>query len=322
MYPLLFLPVYKNYLWGGERIRATFGRTDAPHPCSESWEVSAHPDGMSVIENGPWAGQTLEALCQTHGEALLGSFCETRAFPLLVKIIDAQARLSVQVHPDEAAAERFGGDPKTEMWVVLDAAPDAFVCAGLKKGVTPRMFQDAIEAGRVGTLLRPIAVRPGRSVFVPGGLVHAIGEGCLMLEIQQNSNTTYRVHDWDRTGPDGRPRALHVRQALEVINWHAPELDLLAPIPMTPANPANTRQRLLRCDFFTVEQFTLNDPEPVCPNKTSFRILFTPDTPVRIHWADETLTLPSGRSCLIPAHMPNYTLSGETPGASVITVEL
>lgn len=321
-YPLFFAPVYKDYLWGGERIREQFTRPETPTPCAESWEVSAHPDGMSVIENGPLAGQTLETLCKEFGTALLGTYCPDNHFPLLVKIIDAKSRLSVQVHPDEIAAERYGGEPKTEMWYILDAEEGAFVCAGFNKGVGPRIFTDALNAGRLPPLLKPLDVMPGKSVFVPGGLVHAIGEGCLILEVQQNSNTTYRVYDWDRVGADGKARPLHIREALEVIDWNAPELGLQTPIPMKAENPANTRERLLRCDFFTMERLTLAEPEHVSPTGRSFRILFSPKDSIAIKTADDTFTLPPGRSCLIPASMPAYTLTPENAGASLITIEV
>jgi len=321
-YPLLFAPVYKNYMWGGERIREQFMRHETPTPCAESWEVSAHPDGMSIVENGPLCGKTLNELCKKYGTALLGTHCPDEDFPLLIKIIDAKSRLSVQVHPDENAAERYGGEAKTEMWYILDAKEDAFVCAGFNKGVGPRIFSDALNAGRLPPLLKTLPVVPGKSVFIPGGIVHAIGEGCLMLEVQQNSNTTYRVYDWDRIGTDGKPRLLHIREALEVLDWNAPALDLQTPIPMKAENPDNTRERALRCDFFTVEHLTLTGPEPVTPAGHSFRVLFAPGNPVFIKTPDETFTLPAGRSCLIPASMPAYTLTAEKPETALITIEV
>lgn len=321
-YPLLFTPVYKNYMWGGERIRDQFTRPDTPTPCAESWEVSAHPDGRSIVENGPLCGKTLNTLCKEYGTSLLGTNCPDEKFPLLIKIIDAKSRLSVQVHPNEDSAARYGGEPKTEMWYILDAKEDAFVCAGFNKGVGPRIFTDALHAGRLPPLLKPLPVAPGKSVFVPGGLVHAIGEGCLILEVQQNSNTTYRVFDWDRIGSDGKPRLLQVREALEVIDWNAHSLGLQTPIPMKAENPANARERALRCDFFTVEQLTLTAPEPVTPTGRSFQVLFAPKSPVFIQTTSETFTLPAGRSCLIPASMPAYTLAAEHPETPLITIEV
>lgn len=320
-YPLLFKPLYRDYLWGGTRIASQFSREDTPSPCAESWEVSAHPDGMGIVENGELAGQSLEALCTKYGKTLLGTHCVDNRFPLLVKIIDAKTRLSLQVHPDEVSAERYGGEAKTEMWHILDAPKDAFVCAGLKAGVGPRILHDALIDKTVPSLLRTLNVVPGKSVFIPGGLVHAIGEGCLILEVQQNSNTTYRVYDWDRVGADGRPRTLHMRQALEVIDWHAVELDLMTPIPMKAAAAANKRDRLLRCDYFTMEKITLSEPEPVKPDGASFRVIFASEGSVELLWDGGKLALPHGRSCLVPASMPPYTINPRDSSATILTVE-
>ncbi|MGI5869141.1 MAG: type I phosphomannose isomerase catalytic subunit [Kiritimatiellia bacterium] len=320
--PLLFKPVYRDYVWGGDRIREQFDRAAAPSPCAESWEVSAHPDGMSVVEGGPCAGKTLADLCAEFGREILGSHSADGHFPILVKLIDAKTRLSVQVHPDEAAAERHGGEAKTEMWYILDAAPGAFVCAGLKPGIGPRHFDDAIRSGKVAATLRTLPVVPGRAVYIPGGLVHAIGDHCLILEVQQSSNTTYRVYDWDRVDHEGKPRPLHVKQAMEVIDWRAPELELIASIPMNAAAAGNKRDRVLRCDFFTMERFSLTVPEPFESDGASFRVLFAPDHDVAITWADGRETLPAGRSCLIPAAMPPYTLAPAGAAATVLAVEV
>jgi mannose-6-phosphate isomerase len=165
-------------------------------------------------------------------------------------------------------------------------------------------------------------VVPGKAVFIPGGLVHAICEGCLILEVQQSSNTTYRVYDWDRVDAGGSSRMLHVRQAMEVIDWHAPELGLFSSIPMKAAAAANKRDRVLRCDFFTMERFSLAEPEPFKPDGSSFRALFAPDRDVSITWADGQETLPAGRSCLVPAAMPPYTLAPVGGAATVLSVEV
>jgi len=321
-YPLLFRPVYREYLWGGERIAARFSRGDTPSPCAESWEISAHPDGMGVVENGELAGQSLEALCTEYGKSLLGTHCADTRFPLLVKLIDAKTRLSLQVHPDEVSAERYGGEAKTEMWYILDAPKGAFVCAGLKAGVGPRILHDALIDKTVPSLLRTLNVVPGKAVFVPGGLVHAIGEGCLILEVQQNSNTTYRVYDWDRVGSDGRPRMLHMRQALEVIDWHAPEFDLMTPIPMKAAAAANKREKILRCDYFTMEKLALSEPEPVKPDGSSFRAIFVSEGSVELLWDDGRLVIPHGRSCLVPASMPPYVIKPLQETALILSVEV
>jgi len=278
---------------------------------------------MCVADNGRYAGMTLAELSSVFRESLLGTNCPGGRFPLIAKIIDARERLSVQVHPNEDNAARCGGEAKTEMWYVMDAPPGAFVCHGLKKGVGPRIFTDTAKAHNIPSLLRSLPVEPGASVFIPGGLVHAIGENCLMFEVQQNSNTTYRVFDWDRLDTDGRPRESHFRQALEVIDWHAPELGLEIPIPMTPQNPANSRRRLLRCDFFTMERRVLCAPEVFARDGRSFMILFTKRGAARITYGGgEVLELPFGRSCLIPAALRDFTIVPADGETTLLSVEV
>lgn len=322
--PLLFRPVYKDYLWGGSRISERFSRTGTPTPCAESWEVSAHPDGMSVVEGGPQDGRTLADLCEAFGAELLGSYVEGTRFPLLVKLIDASRRLSVQVHPDDEGAARHGGEAKTEMWYFLDAPAGATVCAGLKDGVGPRIFADAVKARQVSSLLRSVAVEPGKALYIPGGLVHAICEGCLVLEVQQSSNTTYRVYDWDRVGADGRPRELHVAKAMEVIDWKFGGMGLSTPFPMPSASPENARERVVRSEYFTMERLTLRAPEPGTLDGRSFRILFAVSAPLRVRFGGGETAVPAGRSCLLPASLGAYDVApGEGAAEAVaLTVEL
>ncbi len=308
LYPYLFTPVYKDYLWGGERIPQLFRRSETPHPCAESWEVSSHPDGMSVVENGAAAGQTLAALCATHGKALLGRHVEGDTFPLLVKLIDAKQRLSVQVHPNENNAKLCGGDPKTEMWYFLDAREGGIVCAGLKKGIGPRIFRDAVREKAVPTLLTAVDVEPGKAIYIPGGLVHAICEGNLVLEVQQNSNTTYRVYDWDRVGADGKARELHLDKAEKAIEWKLGTAELLTPYSMGKLGTNNLRERVLRSDFFCMERWTLEESEPGFADGSSFRIVFPVKGALRIQEEGRVTEVPFGRSCLLPATLGAYTL--------------
>ena len=323
-YPLLFAPIYKDYVWGGTRIPSLFARSGTPAVCAESWEISAHKDGMGVAENGEYAGMTLAELSSEFRESLLGTNCPDGKFPLLVKLIDARERLSVQVHPNDDSALRCGGEAKTEMWYVMDAPPGAFVCAGLRDGVGPRIFTDYAKERRLTALLRSLPVEPGTAVFIPGGLVHAIGENCLMFEVMQNSNTTYRVYDWDRVGADGKPRESHFRQALEVIDWRAPELGLQIPIPMPSQNPANKRERILRCDFFTMEKRNVNAAEIFKRDGRSFLTVFARKGSVKISYGagGACFTLPFGRSCLIPASLRDFEISPADGEATILTVEV
>lgn len=321
--PLLFRHVYRDYLWGGRRLAERFGRTDAPECCAESWEVSAHPDGPSVVANGPLAGRDLQSLCDEFGEALLGRACEGTRFPLLIKLIDARERLSVQVHPSEETAEAVGGEPKTEMWYLLDADAGASIYCGLRDCPGPRALRDALAAHRVPDLLveHPSAV--GRAMFVPGGTVHAIGAGNLVYEVQQSSNTTYRVYDWDRVGPDGRTRELHVEKAVSVIRWRAPATGFLRPVGEAAANPANRRSRVLRSDFFELDATDLRETEPVAMDGLSFHALFVERGTVRLAWdGGEPLALDFGTSCLVPACLGKYALEPVGGEARVLTTTL
>lgn len=210
MKPFLLQAPCKDYLWGGNRLRA-FGKESDAQRIAESWELSCHPDGESVIASGEYAGQTLSAFLQAHPEAL-GENCRCfDRFPVLVKLIDAQDDLSVQVHPDDAYALVHEGEyGKTELWYIIDAEPGAEILYGVKKPMTQAEFRESIEAGTITEQLCHIPVHPGEAYFIPAGTLHAIGKGCLIAEVQQNSNTTYRVYDY------GRGRELHIAQALDV----------------------------------------------------------------------------------------------------------
>lgn len=324
LYPLLFRHVYRDYLWGGDRIARRFGRTDAPARCAESWEISPHPDGLSLVANGPLAGRDLPSLCEEAGPALLGTACEGSRFPLLFKLIDARARLSVQVHPSDANAAAVGGEPKTEMWYVLDADPGARIFCGLRDCPGPRTLRDAITAHRVPNLLVAHESMPGASMFVPGGTVHAIGEGNLIYEIQQNSNTTYRVYDWDRVDADGRARELHVEKAVAVIDWRAPASSFRRPSSEPDTPSGNHRRRLLRSDYFDLSLTELLREESVRMDGTSFHALFVRDGAACIAWDGGTLELPAGTSCLVPASLGTYDLRPATADipATVLTTTL
>lgn len=323
MYPLLFKPVYKDYLWGGEKIKG-LGRAETPSPCAESWEVSAHPDGLSVVENGEFAGRDLADLCAEHGAEISGTYAEDPArFPLLMKLIDAKDRLSVQVHPNEDSAARHGGEPKTEMWYFLDSDPGAVVCAGFKEGVGPRIFADAVRQKQVSALLRAVPAERGKAIFIPGGMVHAICEGCFVYEVQQSSNTTYRIHDWDRVGADGRPRELHLDKAENAIAWKMPPMDVCEPVPMKCANADNKCSRIVRSDFFTMKRYALASGEPFDADGTTFHAWFAEDGEIDIVAPDgASVRVPAWRTCLVPASFGAYTVKPAAGGATALFISL
>ncbi len=261
LYPLTFEPVLRNYMWGGRRLERLYGRTLPPGIVAESWEVSAHPSSPTTVAQGPLAGLTLPEVVARLGLDLLGEHSrdalDRGRFPLLVKLLDANLRLSVQVHPDDAYARTHGGDlGKTEMWYVLYAEPGGEIIYGLRPGVTREAFAEAVANKALAGILRRVPVQAGDAICVPSGTVHALLSGLVVAEIQQNSDTTYRVYDWDRPGPDGRPRPLHIERALDVIDFGpAPA----APIPPTPVSERNGLRvdELVACDKFVVERVRL-----------------------------------------------------------------
>jgi len=249
---LTFEPLFMERVWGGRRLETVLGKAlPAGAVIGEAWEIVDRPEAQSVVTAGPLAGKTLHDLWAGPDRAALFG---TRAaawgerFPLLIKILDCEDTLSVQVHPPAAVAASLGGEPKTEMWVILAASPGAHLFAGLRAGVTREAFETALRGGEdVSALLQRIDSEAGDVMFLPSGRVHAIGGGNLIVEIQQNSDTTYRVYDFDRPGLDGEPRELHVDQSLVAIDWDDVEPGLVAP----------DGDHLVQADVFAVDRWTL-----------------------------------------------------------------
>jgi mannose-6-phosphate isomerase len=313
LYPLILDPAYKDYLWGGGRIPRVFRRALPDGIYAESWEVSDRPEGPSRVANGPLKGATLGEVLHRFGPALSGTTHPGPSLPLLIKLIDARERLSVQVHPDDASAPLCGGEAKTEAWHVLDAAPGAQVYAGLKPGVTAADFRAALAESRLESCLRSVPVQPGDTLFIPGGRVHAIGEGCLLLEVQQNSNTTYRVYDWGRLGHDGRPRDLHVEKALQVIRWD--DTGEAKTVPRAYSGPDGVPSvDLVTSPYFRIERLDLTGPRTCRHDGSGFHALFTAGGAVTIECEGGPVEVPFGRSCLIPAAIREYRLTTQAPG--------
>lgn len=220
-YPLKFNPIYKQRIWGGQKLRQVFGKQLPPElKIGESWELADLPEDKSVIANGELAGRTLHSALEEYPKEITGDENFPLPFPLLIKILDAEDVLSVQVHPDPDTCRRMGkGDPKTECWYIISAEPGAVIYKGLKKGVTKEQFSEGIEKGTVADTLHKVSVRAGECHFLPAGTAHAIGPGLLIAEIQTPSDTTYRVFDWNRVDDAGKARELHVAEALESIHF-------------------------------------------------------------------------------------------------------
>jgi mannose-6-phosphate isomerase len=323
LYPLTFTPVYQDYIWGGTRLQDTLGRSPETAICAESWEVSDRPEGQSIVSNGPMEGTPLRELMQTRRRDVVGALkADVDVFPLLIKIIDANKTLSIQVHPDDASAAQHGGEAKTEMWYVLDADADACIYAGFDTAMTADAFKRAIDDDGVADVLQKQPVRPGDVVFIPGGRIHAIGAGCLILEIQQNSNTTYRVDDWGRLGADGKPRDLHLDAASRVINWTDTASPMQKAERLGRSTPGREEWRLLSCDHFYLGQINVSAPTRLSSADNTFEILFCKAGTARIATGDTVIDLAPATSCLIPASVTEYTLSsvdGET-AASIMRI--
>ena len=262
LYPLTFKPVLKDYIWGGRNLERLFGRSLPPGRIAESWEIAAHEDGTTVAENGRFAGQPLTAIQKELGLKLIGRnnawAYERDKFPLLIKLLDANQRLSVQVHPDDEYALTHEGNElgKTEMWVVLHAEPGAAVILGLNAHISREQFRQALLENRLEKYLHHIPVSAGDVVCVPAGSLHAILGGLVIAEIQQNSNTTYRVYDWNRLQADGRPRPLHVEKALEVINFEQVKPGLARPV-LVEEKGGIRRSRLCHNRYFLTERLDM-----------------------------------------------------------------
>lgn len=320
-YPLLFLPVYKDYLWGGERIVRKYGRAEACKPCAESWEIADRPEGMSVVKNGPLAGKTLCELVRTFGRSLTGTCSKGDRFPLLVKIIDAHLRLSVQVHPADENAVALGGEPKSEMWYVLSAGAGARVFAGFKSGVTREVLTTAIKSKQFGRILQSVPVKASDAIMVHGGVVHCIDAGSLLLEVQQNSNTTYRVYDWDRAGADGKKRPLHIAEAMRSIIW-SDQGQAKSARHMVSRECGNTIWNILECKHFRIERLDLSGSFQAKNDGSSFHAFFVAAGAVDIRAGHCGVPACAGVSCLMPAAVKKYTLTPIDGKARVLRISL
>ncbi len=252
---LRFKPIYQERVWGGRGLEAALGRSlPQPGPIGESWEIVDRAEAQSIVADGPFAGQTMRQLLTAHPTEIMGpKWPADRAFPILVKWLDCRERLSLQVHPPAAVAPGLGGEPKTENWYIAQTAPGAELIVGLKRGVTQEQFERAIQDQTLERCVHHFRVAAGDSILVHSGQVHAIDAGNLILEIQQNSDTTYRVYDWGRVGLDGKPRQMHIEQSLRSINWNDFE--------PAPVRAAPTSGVIARCAEFCIRRVVLGAGE-------------------------------------------------------------
>ena len=319
LYPLMFEPRFKERVWGGRTLESLYAKNlPAAVLIGESWEIADRPGDESVIVNGPLAGGTLRGLMQEHGSHVLGRAAPALdgRFPLLCKILDARQKLSLQVHPPDHAAHL--GEPKTEMWYIAAADPGAELFVGLRAGVTRDAFERAVANGTVADCFHRIAVRAGDAMFLPSGRVHAIGAGLVIFEIQQNSDTTFRVDDWNRVGLDGKPRELHVPQSLASIDFSDFEPPLIH-APVTRAGALSMRRlvdhRLFRTDLVEAEA-----PGETRLGSSTLRVLAAVAGPVTVTGGGVSATLRAGEFCLLPASVGDAAMEAGR-GARFLLVE-
>ncbi len=316
LYPMSFEPILRQLIWGGRRLGTVLKKhLGTASDYAESWEISDYRDAVSVVNAGPLKGTSLRELIRERGAELLGERMSTvEQFPLLVKFIDANEVLSVQVHPNDEQGQRLSGDGgKTEAWVVMAVQPGGLIYAGLKEGVQRPDFEAAIKAGTVPKLLHAIEPRPGDCILIEAGTVHAIGAGVLLAEIQQTSDATYRVDDWGRTGPDGKPRALHLREALEVIDFDRGPVSPI--IPKAETHAWGKREPLARSEFFEFDRWSLQ-ASTTLGREQEFTILLGLEGQSSVIHNGESHPLGFGSSMLVPASVGRFEI--EPIGASTV----
>ena len=315
LYPFTFQPIFKERVWGGREIERLYGKKLPPGaPIGESWEISDRPGDASVIANGPLAGKNLRWLMENHAAEMLGGAKSATGnrFPLLCKILDARDKLSLQVHPPAKKAAELGGEPKTEMWFIADAAPGAELYVGLKRGVTRTEFERKIRDGSVAECFHRLPVKPGDSMFLPSGRVHAIGAGLVIFEIQQNSDTTYRVFDWNRVGLDGRPRELHVAESLASIDFG----DFEPPLIQSRFAGGDVKSRPLVTDpLFNVEALEAKAGAGLNLKPLKLQIIAAVRGQLEIKSGSVSVDLAAGQFCLVPASLAQTEILAKSDAA-------
>ena len=312
--PLIFEPLFMERVWGGRRLEQLYGKKiSAGARIGESWEIVDREDAQSVVHDGPLRGLTLHELWTHRRAEIFGeNVGDSERFPLLVKMLDAQERLSLQVHPPAELAATLDGEAKNEMWYLAHAEAGAEVFAGLSEPTDRATFETALNEGRAADLIHRIAVEVGDAIFIPSGRIHAIGAGCLIVEIQQNSDTTYRVFDWNRVGLDGKPRTLHIDHSLQSTDF-ADVRPALQPPVEGGVGPVST------CPFFHVEKWTLDAPLAALENTGGRFAIFTCLTGT-VECAGATFG--PGDFFLVPACLPQAQITPLASGATLLRTTL
>lgn len=306
-------PAGMDYLWGGTRLRDEYGKKIQMTPLAETWECSVHPDGPSVVVNGEYRGKELRDVLKEHPE-WMGTKVQDGEFPILAKFIDAKQDLSVQVHPDDDyAREHENQNGKTEMWYVIDADEGAQLIYGFKHKVTEEILRNAVKNGILDKHLQKVEVHKGDLFYVPAGTVHGIGAGILVAEIQESSNVTYRVYDYDRVDKNGKKRELHFDKAVQVMNMEAAP-DVKQKSRIVKYYPGCSRELLCRCKYFEVERIQVTKAFSFSVLEESFQVIMCMDGEGQIETMDENLKpvrFVKGRTLFLPAGLGRCLVVGD-----------
>ncbi len=311
MYPLKLTAALKDYLWGGAKLKTEYNKKSDLEKVAESWELSCHKDGPSTVANGELAGLTLPEVIEKLGKGILGSDCQHfEDFPILIKLIDAKDNLSVQVHPDNEYARRVEGEyGKTEMWYIVDCDEGASLLYGFKNEISSEEFRRRIEDNTLLEVTNSVPVKKGDVFFIDAGTLHAIGKGILIAEIQQNSNTTYRIYDYGRVGADGKPRQLHIDKAIDVTRLAPPTRDH-KPQGAPEQMDGYVKTKLASCEYFTVHVLDIQSKAALTADEKSFHSLLCLEGDVSLQSAHGDLALEKGDSVFLQAGYGDYTLTG------------
>lgn len=307
MYILKLNPVFKDYIWGGTKLRDEYGFQSDLTKLAEGWMLSCHKDGENTIENGKYKGKTLTEVVKLNPDFLGENGQKFEYFPILIKLIDAKNDLSVQVHPDNEYAMRVEKEyGKTECWYILDCDEDAELIYGFNKSITSEEFKEKIADNTFLETVNKVKVKKGDLFFIEAGTLHAIGKGILLAEIQQNSNTTYRVYDYGRLGADGKPRELHVEKAIDVTNCTPPTRSTNPEGELIICDGYST-QLLTKCDLFNVEKVSVDNEYTYVADKKSFVSILVTEGNATV----EEIQIKKGDSLFIPANYGKFTISGK-----------
>lgn len=305
------IPTGKDYIWGGTRFRDEYGKKIDLTPLAESWECSVHPDGPSFVANGRYKGKTLSEVLEAHPN-YIGTKADGK-LPILAKFIDAKQDLSIQVHPDDEYAKQHEGDNgKTEMWYIIDADEGASLIYGFKHKVTKEILEQAVEKGELDKHLQKVEVHKGDLYFIPAGTVHGIGKGILLAEIQESSNVTYRVYDYDRVDKDGNKRQLHFDKAIQVMNMDVAP-DIKQKKRLVKYYPGCSRELLCRCKYFETEKMQVTKGFSFFVLDNSFQVLMCLDGYGQVEVDNyKPVTFSKGETVFLPAGMGRCLIIGET----------